>query len=260
MDNATASGDAIAAGVDQTATLAVGGLVIVLALFTVILRFFTRVSSKAGLGWDDWLILAGVVMALFIAALLVWGKASLSLSSSLDARQGSDSISKANGRWNNAGSSEDPNGTSISENTDPNYVYTPKDVLYIKLSFIASVLYFNIAGSTKLGILLMYHRLFKMNKTFRRQLVAAGFLVIAWWIGCTVATLTNCIPLEWTWLNALDDPRYCFNFNIFWMVSGACEVLIDIAVLSLPIQVILALQMSRRKKATVAFIFLLGGL
>jgi hypothetical protein len=158
------------------------------------------------------------------------------------------------------GNAIDPNGTAVSETTDPNYVYTPEDTLYIKLAFITSVLYFTIAGSTKMGILLMYNRIFNIDKVFRRQLIVASFLVLGWWIGCTVACLTNCIPLEWSWINALADPRYCFNFNIFWMAAGACEVLIDIIILALPIRVVLSLHLSAQKRATIACIFLLGGL
>ena len=139
-------------------------------------------------------------------------------------------------------------------------MYTPEDILYTKLSFTTSVLYFSVAGSTKLGILLMYNRIFNMDKTFRYQLILASFLVTGWWLGCTIACVTNCIPLEYTWLNALDDPRFCFNFNIFWMASGVCEVLIDVIILALPIRAVLKLRLSTRKKISIACIFLLGGL
>lgn len=148
----------------------------------------------------------------------------------------------------------------MSENTDPNYVYTPHDVFYLKLAYVTSLLYFTIASSTKLSILLMYNRLFSVNDAFRRQLVVTSALVFGFWIGCTIADLTNCIPLKWSWINSLADPRYCFNYNIFWTATGACEVLLDVLILALPIRVVLALQLSPRKKVTVACIFLLGGL
>ncbi|MCJ1325120.1 hypothetical protein MMC10_001782 [Thelotrema lepadinum] len=229
MSNATEIASDNSGGDEQTATVAVGALIIVLAIITVVLRFYTRITTRVGLGWDDWLILVAVVFTLLTAVLLVWGN------------------------------SIDPTGAIASVNTDPNYVYTPEDVLYTKLSYISSVLYFTIAGSTKLGILLMYRRIFNVDRVFRQQLFVACTLVIGWWIGCTVATLTDCIPLEYTWINALDDPRYCFNFNIFWMASGVCEVLIDVVILALPIRAVYSLQLSRKKKATVACIFLLGG-
>lgn len=158
------------------------------------------------------------------------------------------------------GNAISPAGLWVSENTDPDYVYTPNDIFYLKLAFVTSVLYFTIAGATKLGILFMYYRIFAVSRAFRYQLFVAGGLVISWWVGCTVATLTNCIPLEWSWINSLADPRYCFNYNIFWMASGACEILLDVLILTLPISVIVRIQLSRKQKLTISGIFLLGGL
>ncbi|MCJ1239011.1 hypothetical protein MMC14_007004 [Varicellaria rhodocarpa] len=256
MDNVPVSnGDAYGA-----ATIVVSGIVFVLAIIAVALRFYTRIVTKAGLGWDDWLILAAVVSTLLTGILVVWGKIALRLSEV----------------WNRAmsfwifssrkltvalriGNAVDPNGESVTDNTDPNYHYTAEDVFYLKLAFTSSVLYFTIAGSTKLSILLMYNHIFSVNRTFRRQLAIVSILVLGFWIGCTVATLTNCIPLEWSWLNGLSDARYCFNYNIFWMVAGVCEVILDVLILALPIRVILTLQLSAGRKAAIACIFLLGG-
>lgn len=133
-------------------------------------------------------------------------------------------------------------------------------MFYLKLSFATSVLYFTIAGATKLGILLMYNRIFSVSAAFRYQVITASLLVIGYWIGCTVATLTNCIPLQWSWINGLADPRYCFNYNIFWMAAGAGEILLDAIILALPIRAVMRLQMSTRRKVTILSIFLLGGL
>ena len=57
-----------------TATIAVGGVVIALALIFVVLRFYVRITSRARLWWDDWLIAAAVVSTLATAGLLLWGK------------------------------------------------------------------------------------------------------------------------------------------------------------------------------------------
>ncbi|KAI2628072.1 hypothetical protein GGS26DRAFT_592218 [Hypomontagnella submonticulosa] len=213
----------------EDATLAVSAVVIVLAVISVALRFYTRKVTQSGLGADDWLIMAAVVATLATAALLLWGN------------------------------SVDPDGLWVSENTDPSYVYTAEDVFYLKLSFASSVLYFTIAGTTKLGILVMYYRIFSVSTVFRYQLFLSAALVMSWWIGCTVATLTNCIPLEWSWINSLADPRYCFDYNIFWMASGACEIFLDVLILALPVSVISRMHFTTKQKLTVSFIFLLGG-
>ncbi|KAI1378135.1 hypothetical protein F4677DRAFT_414503 [Hypoxylon crocopeplum] len=214
-------------GEDDT-TIGVSGLVIGLAVVSVALRFYTRIFTRQGLGADDWLILVAVIATLGTAALLLWGN------------------------------SVDPNGLWVSENTDPDYVYTAQDVFYLKLAFATSVLYYTIAGTTKLGILLMYYRIFAVSTAFRRQLFAASALVVGWWVGCTVATLTNCIPLEWSWLNSLADQRYCFDYNVFWMASGACEIFLDVLILTLPVSVVVRMRLSPRQKVIASGIFLLG--
>jgi hypothetical protein len=162
--------------------------------------------------------------------------------------------------YRGTGNSVDPIGLWVSENTDPTYVYTSQDVFYLKLAFAASVLYFTIAGATKLGILLMYNRIFNVSTSFRFQLYGASALLVAWWVGCTIATLTNCIPLEWSWINSFADPRYCFDYNIFWMASGASEICLDVLILMLPVSVVVRMRLSLKQKLTVLGIFLLGGL
>ena len=158
------------------------------------------------------------------------------------------------------GTAVDPLGEEVSESTDPTYIYSLEDVLYLKLTFISSIFYFTIVGAAKLSILCMYNRLFSRDAAFRRHLAVSSVLVLGFWIGCTVATLTNCIPLKWSWINGLVDPRYCFNYNIFWVAAGTCEVFIDVIILTLPIRAVHRLQLSRKRKVTVVFIFLLGGL
>ena len=73
MSNATEIASDNSGGDEQTATVAVGALIIVLAIITVVLRFYTRITTRVGLGWDDWLILVAVVFTLLTAVLLVWG-------------------------------------------------------------------------------------------------------------------------------------------------------------------------------------------
>ena len=52
---------------------AVEGLVVGLAIVSVVLRFYTRSITKVGLWWDDWLILASVLATVLTAILLIWG-------------------------------------------------------------------------------------------------------------------------------------------------------------------------------------------
>ncbi len=130
----------------------------------------------------------------------------------------------------------------------------------MKFAFITSSLYFTVAGTTKLGILLMYHRIFAVSTAFRYQLFVVSGLAVGWWVGCTVAILMECLPLEWNWINALADSRHCFNHNIFRMATGICEIILDVLILIMPISVVVRMRLSRAQKLTVSGIFLLGGL
>ncbi|OTB08993.1 hypothetical protein M426DRAFT_130333 [Hypoxylon sp. CI-4A] len=213
---------------DDDVTTALGALVAVLAVLSVALRFYSRHYTKTGFGWDDWLILLGLLCIIVTDVLVLW----------------------SNG--------VDPNGAENASNVDPDHIFTPEDVLFTKLNYIATLLYFTIAATTKLSILLMYRRLFSVSTTFRRQVLAVSMLVIGYWIGCTVADLLDCIPLKWTWINSHQDPRYCFDYNIFWLATGVVEAFIDILIIIMPIRAVLGLQLNRGKKIGVVSVFLLG--
>ena len=75
-----------------------------------------------------------------------------------------------------------------------------------------------------------------------------------------MADLLDCIPLEWNWKNGNADPRYCINYNTFWLGTGICESVIDLVILSLPLVMVSKLHMERSRKYSVAGVFLLGGL
>ncbi|KAI1077954.1 hypothetical protein F5B20DRAFT_248573 [Whalleya microplaca] len=213
---------------DEDPTTAVGALVAVLSVLAVGLRFYTRYSTEAGFKWDDWLILLALLAMISTDILSLYG------------------------------TSINPQGAERASNSDPNQVYTSADILYGRIGFGETVLYYTVTSSTKLSILLMYNRLFSVNPSFRHQVIGAAILVVGFWIGCTVADLLNCIPLKWVWLNSQADPRYCFNYNIFWMASGIVELILDVLIIAMPIKIVIGLQLNKRKKVAVAAVFFLG--
>ena len=113
--------------------------------------------------------------------------------------------------------------------------------------------------AVKLSILCMYRRIFSIDASFRRQSLMVGIVVVAFWLANTIASVANCIPLQYSWIS-LSDPRYCFNYNVFWMATGVIEVVIDTTILALPVRMVLGLQLSLKRKISIVLIFLLGGL
>ncbi|KID66209.1 Satratoxin biosynthesis SC1 cluster protein 4 [Metarhizium brunneum] len=213
---------------DEVVNLSVGAVMAVLAIVAVVARFYARHSRKAKLQWDDWLIVVSLVAMIATDILAI------------------------------CAITGNPTGPETATVVTDTHEYAPEDVLYTKLSWATTVIYFAITSTTKLSILLMYNRLFSVDERFRRIVMILSVLVVGFWVGCTVADLTNCVPMEYVWINSLSDPRYCFNFNIYWFASGVCEALIDTLILLLPIKVVLGLQLGLKQKVAVGSVFLLG--
>ncbi|KAI1178908.1 hypothetical protein F4777DRAFT_40152 [Nemania sp. FL0916] len=208
-------------------TIIVGAIVAVLAIIAVVLRFYVRYYKQSGVSWDDWFILLSIISVIVIDSVDIYATMS------------------------------NPNGAEVAS-SNGKIEYTPADVIFTKITFASTVLYFTLTSTTKLSILFLYNRIFSVSKTFHHKVIALIVVVMGFWIGTVIADLLNCIPLKWTWLNSLDDPRYCFNYNIFWLVSGIVETVIDIAILALPIPVILQLHLSKSKKYAIFGVFLVG--
>jgi hypothetical protein len=130
---------------------------------------------------------------------------------------------------------------------------------YLKLSFMCSLLYFSTVTAIKISILLMYRRLFGIIASFRRQSLVTGVVVVAFFVAGTITALCSCHPFQRKW-QGQSIQKNCLNFNIFWMVTGAIEVVIDTIILALPVGVIIKLQMPRIRKFSIIFVFLLGSL
>ncbi|KAK3385758.1 hypothetical protein B0H63DRAFT_560290 [Podospora didyma] len=213
---------------EEAATVA-GIILIILDVITVAGRFYSRWFTKAGWKWDDWFILLALLTGILPGALTIWA------------------------------SSVSATGPAAASNFNPDYVFTEADIQYTKITFSVSVLYFLVTCTTKISLLLLLHRIFGISKSFRLWIYGAEAVVAAFWFSATIADCLNCIPLEWTWRNGNADPRYCIDYNMFWLGTGVCESVIDLGILLLPLGMISKLQLNRGKKYGVAGLFLLGG-
>ncbi|MCJ1251885.1 hypothetical protein MMC30_009123 [Trapelia coarctata] len=214
----------------STATLAVSGAITGLATICVALRFFVRIRMKINIAWDDWFILIALLVTLLEGGLIL------------------------------AGNGIDPTGDRFSQeaanNPNGNFDFGPHQA-YLKLTYPVSSLYFLIMSSIKTSCLLLYRRVFSVDIGFRRQFYAMMVIVWLFWVSCTIATILNCLPFEYNWIS-IGDPKHCFNYNIFWMISGAIEVFLDAVILALPVPLVLKLQLRKKRKVLVLLIFLLG--
>ena len=138
--------------------------------------------------------------------------------------------------------------------------FTRGDIMYLKMMYIIAVLYFFLAASTKLSILLMYNRLFSASRSFRRQLLVVIGLVAGWYLMATIGEMSMCNQLGYNWIRPHHKSSFCPNLNFFWMAMGLTEVMLDLVVLALPIPRIMGLQLSKGRRTSILAVFCLGGM
>lgn len=120
-------------------------------------------------------------------------------------------------------------------------------------------MYFCAQALAKLSILLMYHRLFGINKKFRIALCVAGALTIMWWIAAFLDSIFECVPVQAIWDKSIRDPQ-CQNVRASALGTGIANMILDILFLIIPLPMIWKLQVTKRIKVSLTGIFLLGAL
>ncbi|KAJ5820243.1 hypothetical protein N7474_005834 [Penicillium riverlandense] len=194
---------------------------IVPATIAVILRFISRHVARAGLWLDDYTIA--------IALAINWVMAIL--------------------RWVQI----------LVFGVGRHAYYLPDDKIqgFFK-SFLASqIIYFLNAVFTKAALLLLYYRIFGVVKHFRWALCATWFLVIGYFIACTIVSIAECLPVAKFWNPS--GPGSCIDMVAFFRWNGVTNLILDVLVLCLPFPMAWRLQMTTRQKLILTGIFMLGG-
>lgn len=111
---------------------------------------------------------------------------------------------------------------------------------------------------TKLAILLMYYRIFDLSRRVKAILVAVGGFVVVWSCIGTLLIMFTCAPIQKLWFP--DTPGHCIDQVGRWTANAASTMLIDLALIALPIPQLLRMRLSRTDKWWIAFIFVQGSL
>ena len=123
--------------------------------------------------------------------------------------------------------------------------------------YVLDPLYALTITAAKLSILYLYRRIFSV-KAFRQVSFVTAAVCVAWWLVFTITALVPCRPVRKFWNPQLEG--YCYNFDMFFVVMASVEILLDVIILSLPIKMIIGLQMTYRRKIMLCIVFLVGGL
>jgi hypothetical protein len=109
---------------------------------------------------------------------------------------------------------------------------------------------------TKLSVLCFYHRIFSITRPFRVSLWTVGGLCVAWLVALTVASILQCNPIEKYWHRTI--PGTCVHQYAFFLGQAIPNIMLDFALLLLPIVPLWRLRMQRHQKLALTVVFLLG--
>ncbi|KAI0418964.1 hypothetical protein F5X98DRAFT_336817 [Xylaria grammica] len=222
--NATLAACGVPRGDVSNTVLAIPASFGSLAILLYLSRIFDRVYlMKLALGWDDYLLTAGVILGAvlnFVCYPMVqhgMGKDFWSLS-------------------------------------------FPNIDITLELLYIAEIFYFPSEMFTQLSILAFYRRVFAQTSTLlRRGTTLLMVFVVLFGIANTLVIIFQCTPIQFFWTGwSGETTGRCIDINIFSWARAAIEIAVDIGIISLPLRDIVRTQLSWRMKAQVFVMFALG--
>lgn len=202
----------------QPWTVKVVVVMTVLTLIFVGLRLLARFLKKQALWWDDYMIMFSAAWNLVVVGFIFAMHAE---------------------------------GMGIHADL----VEPAKIVMMAKWLLVAEILYAWNLGWTKLSLLLMYYRIFRVDY-FKKTAWAVGGFVMAWVVTITFLFIFICVPVQKLWYPML--PGRCINQVGTWIANAASTLLTDLTILCLPIPQIWKLQLNKREKIGLTIAFGLG--
>ena len=85
-----------------------------------------------------------------------------------------------------------------------------------------------------------------------------GVVVIMWGVAILLVSIFSCQPINGFW--DITIPSKCVNTRSFFIGNSVPNLLMDVLILSLPLNNVWKLQMSTKNKILVSSLLLLGGL
>ncbi|KAL6863259.1 hypothetical protein ACO1O0_003504 [Amphichorda felina] len=136
--------------------------------------------------------------------------------------------------------------------------FGPNAVEYFSIGlFTAELTYTGVIIFVKFSIAALYWRIFK-SASIKLPLIILTTLVAMWGIAVFLLTLLQCIPTRGFWDKSI-GASCDVDANKFLFAISIPNILIDVALLALPIPYVVKLHVSRDRKITIMSMFLLGG-
>ncbi|KAH8655846.1 hypothetical protein BX600DRAFT_553013 [Xylariales sp. PMI_506] len=123
--------------------------------------------------------------------------------------------------------------------------------------FISQILYLFVQFSGKIAILLLYQRIFEVGSTARwfwwAIKICLGLAVSAEG-AYLIVICVQCVPLAGMWDTSITDAK-CIDLDAVALTGAIMSIIADLVLITLPMTVIFKLQIDRRKRIAVSFVF-----
>ncbi|KAI0174125.1 hypothetical protein BJ166DRAFT_605780 [Pestalotiopsis sp. NC0098] len=218
--------------------LAAGIVLPIVCTLCVILRFYIRRLQQAPIGVDDWLVAIGVIFITGMGACLITGE-----------------------RLRVFGyPTPVPAGTNVTEAYG---LFLDAFILQAKIQFALQFLMSFAYGFVKTSVIFFCRRIF-VSHTHKGSPIdwttkVMTFIAVSWSIGFLMALVFGCgkpVQLHWAPLQTIEESGCDVSTPEVAMVIS--DLILDLAILILPIPAIWRLSMSTGRKVAVTFIFMFG--
>jgi hypothetical protein len=128
---------------------------------------------------------------------------------------------------------------------------------YAEVVWLSSIFYNATLGFIKISVLALYMRL--GDRLLRRLAIVMIGVVSCQAGGNVMACIFQCSPIEAAYDQTItSDQKTCININAFYLANAAVNIFTDLLTYTLPIKLIINLQVPRRQKIGLAVILCLG--
>lgn len=110
----------------------------------------------------------------------------------------------------------------------------------------------------KMSILVLYLRLFAIDRAFRYLTQLTMVFVCGYLLANLFTQIFGCSPRSKYWI--ADTPGHCINYTKAGLAYGAMNIVSDLLIFVLPLPVVWRLKLSRREKAAISLIFMTGAM
>jgi hypothetical protein len=110
---------------------------------------------------------------------------------------------------------------------------------------------------TKISIVFQYKRIFTASKIVRLCNIMIGVLAV---YGCwaVLGSTFMCVPVSNFWNTGIS--KQCMNKLAFWFSNAALNIATDIMIFSIPMPLLKQLQLPKKQKIGLMFVFGFGAL